>query len=362
MPTEVPKAKKVDPNAVPTPKQDTVTETTKTGGDGAVPESVTPVFGRLSRAFTKINTDGPPPAAGETFDKQLHDERVDRQSREDSLDGMFPNRHQQHDWFASPNDPRDPHESEYQRYAMRIRNGGKAMTSEQVQKDLGVQPSEADEVLARWEGRYKAETATKEELKATYGRECAEAMKLHDAGRHDEAQTHIDRAADVARKMGITSEEELFSLFQETQATSQQSATPPQKEVQSQSENTAGQAPSPVAETQKEVPAVTTTSTAPANGAANAETIGLRAGLTFLNGMSTQCTNGAANTEISSTSLAAGEVGPGVTGPMAQAMEMLNAASALFDQAYKELERSIAVKEAYEANPHAGNKQFLTTD
>jgi hypothetical protein len=333
-PTEAPKAKTVDPATVPTPKQATSSEPTKAGGDGSVPDSVAPVFSRIATSATA--------KTGETPDV-----KVPTGEHGKTQDASTPG--------PATADPAY-FESEYQRYAMRLRNGGKSMTSEQVQKNFNILPNEADEVLARWSDRYKTENASRDELKATYKAECEKAMALHDAGHVAESQVHIDRAADVARKMGITSEEELFSLFQETQA-----VQPAPAKQETKIENAAEQTKTQTAETQKEVPAVTTTTTAQ-NGAANAETIGLRAGLTFLNGMSTQCKAGAENTEISITSLTGGEVGPGITGKMAQAQELLNAAAALYAEAYKDLEKSIAVKEAYDANPDAGNKQFLTTE
>lgn len=314
-PTEVPKVEKVAPETTPAPKQAESGEPAKTGGDGTVAESVAPIFGAMAADV----------AAKLESEKKLK--------------------------AAQGNDQFDASEAGYQRYAMRVRNGGKVQSPEQLQEEFGLSRERADELAASWDRRYKNEIEHKATLKATYARECAEAMKLHDAGHKDEAQVHIDRAADAARRMGITSEAELFALYQETQSAQQKEA---------QSQNTAGPGSNPTVETQKEVLPVTATTVQ--NGAANAETIGLRAGLTFLNGMATQCTNGAANTEISATSLAAGEVGPGVTGPMAEGQELLNAAAAKFAEASKKLEESITVAEAYAANPDAGNKQFLTTD
>lgn len=332
---EPPKAKTVDPATVPTPKQDTPGGPAKTGGDGAVPDSVAPVFSRIATSATA--------KPGETPDV-----KVSTGEQGKTQDASMPE-------FAT-NDP-EYFESEYQRYAMRLRNGGKAMTSEQVQKNFGILPAEADEVIARWSDRYKTENTSRDELKATYKAECEKAMALHDAGAHEESQVHIDRAADVARKMGITSEDELFALFQETQA-----VPPAPTKKETKIENAAEQTKPKTAETQKEVPAVTTTTATAQNGAGNAETIGLPAGLVFLAGMRDQCTAGATNTEISATSLANSEVGPGVTGPMAQAQEMLVTVAALYEEARKKLEESIKVKEAYEGAPDAGNKQFLTTD
>lgn len=326
-----PHVKKVDPGAAPAPKQAASGASAKTGGDGFVPDSVAPVFSRIATSATT--------KTGETPNvKSANAGRQDAATPKPDVTDL------------------DRQESAYQRYAMRLRNGGKPMTSDQVQKDLGLPPGEADELLARWAARYKTENPSRDELKAVYAKECAEAMRLHDAGRIEESQVHIDRAADAARKMGITSEEELFALFQETQATA---SAPPQKEEKS--ENAAEKTETKTAEIPKEVPAVTTT-TAPQNGAANAETIGLPAGLVFLAGMRDQCKNGAANTEISANSLTASKVGPGITGPMAQAMEMLKIVSDLFDEAHKKLEETIKVQEAYVANPDAGDKDFMLRD
>jgi hypothetical protein len=98
------------------------------------------------------------------------------------------------------------------------------------------------------------------------------------------------------------------------------------------------------------------------NSDVTTETTGLQSGIAYNDEMAKTCEDGAASVEQSIAALENGEVGPSVTGAMQQGRELLEAAKACFEQASKELASSITVKEAYDANPDAGNKAFVTAE
>lgn len=94
----------------------------------------------------------------------------------------------------------------------------------------------------------------------------------------------------------------------------------------------------------------------------DAETANLGSAIRFVEGMATSMREAASRTETSIASLQGGEVGPGPIAVLQQAMEQATTAAVAFDQAKAELEKQMSVKEAYDATPDAGSKQFLTTD
>jgi len=92
------------------------------------------------------------------------------------------------------------------------------------------------------------------------------------------------------------------------------------------------------------------------------ETAGLGSAIRFATGMANSMRDAAARTETSIASLTGSEVGPGPIAVLQQAMEAAANAAAAYDAAKAELEKQLSVKEAYDATPDAGNKQFLQND
>lgn len=92
------------------------------------------------------------------------------------------------------------------------------------------------------------------------------------------------------------------------------------------------------------------------------ETTNLSAALAYTQGMAATCREGVTSVETSMSGLTAG----GVTGPtldaLSQAGEALSQADAAFQSAHAALVNHIQVREAYEANSDAGDKQFVTAD
>lgn len=95
---------------------------------------------------------------------------------------------------------------------------------------------------------------------------------------------------------------------------------------------------------------------------ATGETIGLTPAITYTQEMAESCRQGVASTEQSVAHMQAGEVGQGTIGYLQQAMELMSQAAAAYESAQTELEQQHTVKDAYDANPDAGSKQFLTTE
>lgn len=263
---------------------------------------------------------------------------------------------------AEQDGPVSDQDAAYYRYTMRRRNGGNPMTAEQIAADLKVSPEEAGRIRDEWADNYARDfpgsspirpqnydAMTNDELKNLYATECDRAFELHSDGKFDEAQQHVDLAADAARRMGITTEEELLNLYNQTMAARQETKT----------ETTKSDVKVTIEKEKIELTASTTHTQSAQTTSVNAETTGLQAGITFYAGMAAQCTAGATNVETSNINLAAGKVGPAVTGPAAQAMEHLNTAAALFEQSRQELVNHISVQEQYNANPDAGDKAFM---
>lgn len=92
------------------------------------------------------------------------------------------------------------------------------------------------------------------------------------------------------------------------------------------------------------------------------ETPGLAAALAYAHQMAASAGQGAASVETSLASLQAGDVSGPALGHLANAQEALTSAQGAFQAAHTELQRHIAVKDAYGANPDAGTKQFVTND
>jgi hypothetical protein len=69
-----------------------------------------------------------------------------------------------------------------------------------------------------------------------------------------------------------------------------------------------------------------------------------------------------AEIEAWTASLRANEVSGDPITAAARAAEQTQAAAAAWDQAKTALERHMAVKEAYDANPDAGSRQFVTSE
>lgn len=92
------------------------------------------------------------------------------------------------------------------------------------------------------------------------------------------------------------------------------------------------------------------------------ETIGLQGALEYTAAMATSCQDGVTSAEQSVAHMQAGEVGGDTIGHLAQGQELLGQAAEAFESAHEELEKHVAVKDAYDANPDAGSKEFLTAD
>lgn len=96
--------------------------------------------------------------------------------------------------------------------------------------------------------------------------------------------------------------------------------------------------------------------------ATSGETTNLAAALNYTTEMANQCAMGAASVETSIATLRAG----GVTGPvladLMAAQELLSQAMSKFTSANAHLTQQLVVKEAYQATPDAGEKQFVVQD
>lgn len=92
------------------------------------------------------------------------------------------------------------------------------------------------------------------------------------------------------------------------------------------------------------------------------ETTNLAAAMNYTQNMATQCGEGAVSCETSIATMRAG----GVTGEpllrLTHAQEALLKAQSDFMGSYEALARQVAVKDAYQATPEAGDKQFVTQD
>lgn len=94
----------------------------------------------------------------------------------------------------------------------------------------------------------------------------------------------------------------------------------------------------------------------------NGETTNLQAALTYTLNMAAGCRDGMASLETSIAALQAGEVGGMVVANLQQAQEAFNIAGGALMAANAALQHHLQVKEAYTANPDAGNKQFVVQD
>lgn len=99
-----------------------------------------------------------------------------------------------------------------------------------------------------------------------------------------------------------------------------------------------------------------------ATGQPTGETAGLGSAIRFAEGMANSMRDAATRTETSVASLTGSEVGAGPISALQQAMEAAANAATAYEHAKTELEKQLSVKEAYDATPDAGNKQFLQTD
>lgn len=92
------------------------------------------------------------------------------------------------------------------------------------------------------------------------------------------------------------------------------------------------------------------------------ETTNLSAALQWTQEMSTQSGAAAASTETSIATMQNAGVSGEVIAKLAQAQDLAAQLMAAFDAAHSELARQLAVKDAYQATPDAGDKQFVTQD
>jgi hypothetical protein len=94
----------------------------------------------------------------------------------------------------------------------------------------------------------------------------------------------------------------------------------------------------------------------------SAESHNLAAALAYTNDMATQSDAAIASTETSIAGMTAGGVTGEAITAMHAAQEALAQAAAQFRNAHAELERHISIKEAYNANQGAGEKQYVTSE
>ena len=237
-------------------------------------------------------------------------------------------------------------ESLYQRYAMRRRNGGQPMTDVAVADELGMTLPEAAALRAEWDTRYQREAPKEADAPPKHLVEYQQHSRCRGCGGQITLNKDPERPGEWI--VGV----------EHTRDDCEQKPTPREQHDQ-QVQQLANQAtqdargddrPNGSASPTKENNDVTT------------ETTGLQSGLAYNQEMATTCEKGAESVEQSIAALQNGEVGAGVTGPMHQAQEHLQAAQNLFDEARRQLEQQITVKEAYDATPDAGNKQFVTAE
>lgn len=106
-----------------------------------------------------------------------------------------------------------------------------------------------------------------------------------------------------------------------------------------------------------------TTAMSTSNGAAvSGETISLPAAISYVEAMAERTREGVTSTEQSIGHLQAGKVEGQPLTDLSSAQEALSTAAAAFEAAASALREQLAVREAYEAAPHAGDKEFVTGD
>lgn len=101
---------------------------------------------------------------------------------------------------------------------------------------------------------------------------------------------------------------------------------------------------------QQEVPPMTT------------EVTGLTTAIDYANGVAQAHQSHAADAETFAASLASNEVGDGTIGLAVQAQEASSAAGAAWSAVADALNDQTGVKEAYEATPDAGSREFVTSE
>src|SRR5690606_14753426 len=91
----------------------------------------------------------------------------------------------------------------------------------------------------------------------------------------------------------------------------------------------------------------------------NNEAIGLDGSLAFADGVVATMTANVTTTEQVVSAMENGKVGAGPVGRAHQLMEAMDAAKAQAEALKADLERRKAVQEQYDANPDAGDKEYV---
>lgn len=241
-------------------------------------------------------------------------------------------------------------ESLYQRYAMRRRNGGQPMTDVAVADELEMTLPKAAELRTEWDARYQREAPKEADVPPKHLVEYQQHSRCRDCG----GQITLNKDPERPGQWIVGVEHTRDDCPQQRQHPTlrEQHDQQVQQLADEAAQNSAGDTR----------PGGSTTPIEENDSVTNTETTGLQSGLAYNEEMAKTCEQGAASVEQSIAALMNGEVGQGVTGPMHQAQEHLVAAQALFDDARRTLEQQITVKEAYDANPDAGNKAFVTAE
>src|SRR5699024_4071058 len=92
------------------------------------------------------------------------------------------------------------------------------------------------------------------------------------------------------------------------------------------------------------------------------EAIGLDGAMAFAAGVVNTCTANVATTETVVAAMQYGRVGQAVIGRTQQLMEAMDAAKNIAEGLQSDLERLKAVQEQYDANPDAGDKDYVATN
>lgn len=280
-------------------------------------------------------------------------------------------------------------EALYQRYAMRLRNGGQPMTALAIADELGITLGHAERLEAKWADRYKQESAAGADRPPQHLLDYQAHSKCRDCGGHVELEKDPERPGqwivrvihsrdDCPQKPTPRQEhdQKVAELADAAQAENGDDATKPERKdadepsltLEERMQRAVEDRESPSPQTRPATSPAPTNAT-PINGTenhdvttVNAETTGLQSALNYNAAMAEKAGEGAASVEMSIAALEQGEVGGAVTSPMAQGREHLEAAQACFKQAHDELQQHMNVREAYDATPDAGNKQFVTAE
>lgn len=239
-------------------------------------------------------------------------------------------------------------ESQYQRYAMRRRNGGQPLTPVAVADELGISAAEGEQIRDEWENRYIGETNP--DQPPPHLLEYQRNSSCRGCGGPVTLTKDPERPGDWI--VGVEHTDNDCAQAPRGSTPREQHDERVRKLADQATQNTAGD----------DRPSGATTPEKETDVTATIETTGNQSGIAYNEAMAKTCEEGATSVEQSIAALQNGEVGSSVTDPMTQGQEYLKLAQACFETAGKELTAHLTVSDAYNANPDAGNKAFATSE